>query len=389
MSDTYCNEPWRTIHYDDMGIPGPCCTYRGPHRPENIIDSEEYWQSEWLKDFRQKLSSGVKMPGCRNCWRKEDRGEQSQRTQKNAKHGYVDQPQLRELFLSFGNICNKACNICRPRRSHLISKEWKQFDSNSYWVQQYDKRRLNAWSNAQWQSKDFSAKYLDSLEKYKQAIGQADTITMDGGEAFITAQYDKIIDYMLDNNMTDKHIKVVTNGSARKDQMEKLKHFRNVSLHVSIDGIKDLYKCVRYPHEWSWWEQQHDMIQKYNFNMSYACVAHAFNVHQLPEILEYFLDQRDINPNTYIHFSQINDQDHLECNIVPDAVLNDAVSGLIKIKPRLKTEDVQNINNLIEHLQNNIKIDGTQNFKKFQSWKEMMEPIKNIKYMEYVPWIKN
>ena len=36
MSSTYCNEPWKTIHYDNRGVMGPCCTYRGDRDEANF-----------------------------------------------------------------------------------------------------------------------------------------------------------------------------------------------------------------------------------------------------------------------------------------------------------------------------------------------------------------
>ena len=61
MSNTYCNEPWRTAHYDEVGKLGPCCTYRGKRPDFTKID--DYWNSDWLRDFRKQLGSGVKADG--------------------------------------------------------------------------------------------------------------------------------------------------------------------------------------------------------------------------------------------------------------------------------------------------------------------------------------
>ena len=66
MFGTYCNEPWRTVHYDGIGKLGPCCTFRGERPDSNTVD--EYLNSEWLKNLKRDLLGGIQHPGCFNCW---------------------------------------------------------------------------------------------------------------------------------------------------------------------------------------------------------------------------------------------------------------------------------------------------------------------------------
>lgn len=374
MFGTYCNEPWRTVHYDGIGKLGPCCTFRGERPDSNTVD--EYLNSEWLKNLKRDLLGGIQHPGCFNCWRKEDRGEQSQRTEKLLKHGFVTEGPIRELFLSFGNICNKACNICRPQRSSLIAKEHKQVERDSvYWRYRYS-------DNPKWLSKDFSGMYLDKIEDYYTALSSADVIIFDGGEPFITRQCDLILDYMLDNDMTDKHVKAVTNGSVRQDQLDKLSQFNKCSFHLSIDGVDDLYEFVRPPHSWEWWCEQHDRIKSYSVNLTYACVVHAFNIHQLGSILDYFLDQNA----EHFYFSAINDQDHLLPIVVPDTVLNTAIDELESRLSRLNSQQRTNIENTVNYLKNGLGED-TGKHDVFKDYCRQFSRIKNINHGDYIPWI--
>lgn len=373
MSDTYCNEPWRTVHYDEVGRLGPCCTYRGQR--STAISVDEYLNSTWLHNFRKDLLNGKRPPGCRNCWIKEDRGESSQRTEKNARYGYTTETDIKELFLSFGNICNKTCNICRPQRSSLLAKEYRQIDPNNEWLQQklLDQPRLK---NSL--EKDYSGQYLDRLEDYHTALDHADIIHLDGGEPFIVAQCDKILDYMIDNGMTNKHIKATTNGSLSVEQLDKLVQFDRVSLTLSIDGIEELYPIVRPPHSWAWWQNQHARIKQYTkIHISYACVAHAFNVHQLPRIYEYFTS----DPRDSFYFSQLNNQEYLGCNVVPDDVIDASIE-------QLKHIEHSNVKNIVLHLQKSKQINIEKNKYFFKKYIETFSPIKNLDYT-IIPWISN
>ena len=382
MSSTYCNEPWRTVHYDEQGRLGPCCTFRGQRSLDTTV--EEYWNGTWLRDFRTSLLNGERPRGCRNCWAKEDRGESSQRTEKNKKHGYVSEANIHELFLSFGNICNKTCNICRPQRSHLIAKEYRQIPQDNEWLQEKIKQQPKVMGSL---DKDFSGRYLSRIEDYFTALQSADVIHLDGGEPFIVSQCDEILDYMISNNMTDKHIKATTNGSVNRSQLDKLAQFRQVSFHLSIDGVDGLYELVRPPHDWQWWCKQHNQIREYDFHITYATVAHAFNVHQLPEILEYMIANSRTHGNTNAYISQLNNQEYLGCDVVPESVVYKTVWKLERMD--IPAHMQNNVKNIINHLNKAASINNDSNKKYFDLYMETFGPIKKILYSNYIPWITN
>ena len=181
MSSTYCNEPWKTIHYDQAGSMGPCCTFRGPMGGRDLMfgSVEEYLNSDWLKELRRKMLNSERDAGCGNCWRKEDAGEDSLRLSRNRINGHVTEVDIDRVYLSFGNICNKSCNICRPARSSMIAKEYKKLGS--------DHEIYNIDSDPKITQKTFSGMYLDKWENYIDALDSANTICFDGGEPFITA----------------------------------------------------------------------------------------------------------------------------------------------------------------------------------------------------------
>lgn len=382
MSDTYCNEPWRTAHYDEVGKLGPCCTYRGK-RP-NFTKIDDYWSSEWLRDFREKLGTGIKEEGCFNCWRKEDRGEYSQRTDKNRRHGYIDKPQLEELFLSFGNICNKSCGICRPSRSHLIAKEYKTIPRDNGWLLTLPGNKTQKVLS----DKKYSGHYLEHLGDYKSALESADTIYLDGGEPFIVSQCTEILEYLIANGMTHKKIKAGTNGSVTDSQLELLSKFKSVSFHLSIDGIEELYPVVRPPHEWQWFLDSQSRIQKYpRINITYACVIHAFNIHQLPRMVRYFIDQRRSHAKTHIFFSQINSNNHLEPSVVPVEVMTKTIRELKQIVKTSTNDDKRQVKQMIKHLETQLQKDDPAIKKSFDLYCDTFSKIKNINYGEFVPWI--
>jgi molybdenum cofactor biosynthesis enzyme MoaA len=377
---TYCSEAWRTVHYSDKGILGPCCTFRGG-RDDTLNSIDDYLESKWLADVRQKMLMGERIPGCNNCYKKEDKGFRSQRQQGNEQYGFVTDTDIKTLYLSFGNICNKTCNICRPGRSHLIAKQYRELKETLWYT-----TNMGSSFNESSLTKDYTLKFLEKLENYVSGLRQASTIHLDGGEPFIASHCTDILEYMVTNGIIDKTIKATTNGSVTPYQIELLENFKNVHLGISIDGIYDLYECVRSPHNWDWWNLQHDLIRQTNFKRIYLTVLNVFNLHQLPEIVKYFVDNRQKSENSIFYISTINNQEYLDIDIVPDHVKTDTVNNLKKLLSMniLLPSEEQNISNIINYI--NITDRDSNKLPVFHSFIDNMSKVKKLNYQNYIPW---
>ena len=376
MSSLYCNQPYRTVHFNEAGQPGPCCTFRG-QRSHNLHTIEDYLASDWLQQVKTDLNTGIWPTGCKQCKTKEDRGESSHRIDQNNKWGYEDTG-IKELWISFGNTCNKTCNICRPQRSNLIAKEYKKIGTDNFWLQDplYSGKKYEL----ALQGKVSRGAFLQ-LDHYKSIIGGIDRLVFDGGEPTIVNQFNEVLEYMVNEGYTDTEILVGTNGSLTEYQLNLLDNFKRVEFHLSIDGVRELYQVVRTPHDWDWWTEHHDRIKQHDIQITYACVAHALNVHQLPEILEYFWEQ----PGDF-YFSTLNSHNHLGCDLVPEEVITEVIDKLEKFDKQMTNKEQNNLINIISHLKNRRDYSSEYNLKSFQSWLSVMPEIKGIDYQAYIPW---
>ena len=378
-SKTYCNEAWRTVHFDEAGMLAPCCTFRGD-RNTAFNNFTHYWNSEWLADVRNKMILGENIPGCKQCYIKEARGERSQRIEKNELHGVIFEPEIQEIHMSFGNTCNKSCNICRPQRSQLIAKEYKQFDPNNDFMQ--DKMQNRGVQLAV--DGKIGKLYWEKIDNYVEALSSAEKIVFDGGEPTITKQFDMCLDYMIDNGLTNKKLSVSTNGSVTREQLEKLSKFKFVAFHLSIDGVDDLYELVRSPHDWDWWCKQHALIREYDIEVTFACVAHVFNVHNLRDCLDYFMSEHG---NFY--FSTLNGHKHLGVDLVPDGIIDCAISDLRRADYHYTERQASNLMNLIEHLHYMKKVNNPENRHLFRTFLPEQQRIKGLDFQKYIPWDLN
>ena len=381
MSSTYCNEPWKTVHYDNVGALGPCCTYRG-NRDKSLESVQDYLNSTWLKELKRKMLNSERDEGCHACWRREDEGGDSMRLQENRKVGILTESDIQRVWLSIGNVCNKNCNICRPARSSIIAKEYKKLGSD-HEINSIDPGSMII-------DKQFSGIYLDKWENYIDALDSAHEINLDGGEPFFTKQCTTILETLIKKGSTDKTLSFSTNGSATEQQYELLKHFKKVEFGISIDGVEDLYSLVRSPHNWDWWEKQHKLMeQQTNLSWIYLAVLHSLNVHQLPKMIKYFCEN---NPNTAIrfNFTTITTRPYLGTHVAPNDVIENSIVELkhmlISNDYKFTNREIKNVNNIIDHLvysMNNKSKTDEENFRKFV---DIFGPIKKLDYQSYLPW---
>lgn len=377
-SKTYCSEAWRTAHYSENGSIAPCCHFSRKLRNNKYKDLDQYIQSDWLADMQSRMLNGEYVSGCENCYNKESRGEQSQRQLKNDRYGHITDLKIKDLQINFGNTCNKTCNICRPSRSHLIAKQFdkiKNDDPDNILV----RRHVNNIQLAKGGASEIN------IQQYINHLSTVEEIMVDGGEPFYTQQFTNLLEYMVEHKHTNIHLSINTNGSMSDHQAELLSKFRHVWLALSIDGINDLYEMVRSPHDWNWWLSNHDRILKHNFNKTYNCVVHCLNVHQVPEMIDYFVLNRTNSNDQIFKFSTIVGNDYLTTNIAPIELLQDII---VKIKQRYDvctTIEKLNLDSIVENINYSIK-NRNGDHTAFRQAISTMSKTKNIDYQKYLPW---
>lgn len=369
----YCPEPYRTVHYDNSGTPGPCCTFRGD-RNKDLNNITDYLNSDWLANLKTQLENGERPAGCNNCWKKEDRGEVSMRQNKIKLYGKITEPDLHDVFISFGNICNKQCVVCRPGRSHLLAREFKQAQDSEY-VKQVSHNNFNP------------GEFMLRWDTFVDAAEQAQCLFLDGGEPLITQQCNKLLDHLIENGLTDKDIFTTTNGTVDQAILDKIKQFRSVHFNVSIEAVSDRYRAVRYPHDWQWFTDNLELIKRNDIDYSFACVINAFNVTQLPEITEYFINNKYKGTSIGFELTTINNQPFLGIDQTPKEIRHGVADQLQALLPQCTTREADNLKNAIKHLTNEYA-ENTLNKRMLAEYATTFGELRNINYKELIPWIK-
>lgn len=367
MNSTYCKFAFNGIHWDSNGRTAPCCTFRGPDDPRNLSASE-YWNSEWLANVRTKMLADQPVAGCNRCYEEERMSGSSMR---NTDKADVENPVLSRMHITYSNLCNKTCNICRPYRSHLIGREYQKIiksDPDNVWMK--DKIVQQPYTEKTLGTIKFKGLGDEQLQDIASHINNIEQLYVDGGEVFMDKEYFvKILDIIKQANR-QQHIllKITTNGSFTQEDLKLLEDHR-VKFMMSADGIHELYELVRSPHDWNWFADKMQMLEQYpQHDVQIETVMHCFNVHQLPDLVEYW--------KYPVSLTMLFHQEYLGAHICPDYVLEESAS---------KLEALGRKNNA-QYLRSCIRKDVQKDKVLFHEFIKTMEPVKKLNYQSYIPW---
>ena len=127
MSKVFCDKPFDHNYIHTNGKMRLCCTTIQDIPTDNkynLFDAkthsiDDYWNSNRMKEIRRKMIAGEKIRDCERCYRQEEQGAESLRTQLGIKE-YTKATLSDGTFhrsattmqIQMGNICNLKCKMC-------------------------------------------------------------------------------------------------------------------------------------------------------------------------------------------------------------------------------------------------------------------------------------
>jgi sulfatase maturation enzyme AslB (radical SAM superfamily) len=206
----------------------------------------------------------------------------------------------------FGNLCNLKCRMCGP----TDSSQWYD-DQAALWGTQYkdshgivklvknEKDKFVPENNVyNWHESESYWEQMDSQ------IPQITKLYIVGGEPLLIDRHyeflQKCVDHGQSLKMTIEYNTNLTNIPTRA--WDIWKHFKQVNIGASIDGVGDINHYMRYP---SNFDQIHNNLLKLstaegNFTIWIAATINVFNVLHFPEFMEWILLNK---------ISRVNDND--------------------------------------------------------------------------------
>jgi len=329
---TFCSLPWSSIQINPSGNFKICCFSGnrnkfnhdnhgiGKGEDGNVMNILTHSISEALnsdlhKELRLAQSRNERHDVCRVCWDKEDShieysksdgdykvmtsgaysyriGQTFVRLKDHAvsmeeapkimsRDGSIDNIPI-SLDIRFSNLCNAKCIQCSPTYSslwysdHVALTGSNEFNvgPKSYKIRQEGNKFLT--DMVRWHD---SPIWWEQFELIKHRLKR---IYITGGEPFLQPSHDEMLDRFISADLAkDVSLTYDTNLTAINDKiLNRLKHFKDVRLGVSVDDTHERYELIRYPCSWEKLLSNMERIREYkNLNVTITSCVGIFDIY--------------------------------------------------------------------------------------------------------------
>jgi len=317
MPKTYCAFPFTHQYIHMSGSVRLCCATmenatdkKGNRIHMNNDSLQKTWNSDYMKEARLKMKNGEVLEACTKCVDQEARGFKSMRNDLDEEEnlsnvntdGSMDiMPHSMELH--FGNLCNLKCKMCGQDYSNQIGKEILQIGKKDKdflaWVYKQS-GNVNNWTN------NLSVEYTwFQNEKTKNRLLEyvsknITKLTIIGGEPTVIPEFYELLDYCYKKGtLKDKEITITTNLTNTNSKMTQwLPAMKEWRIWASLDGIGDTTEYIRYPSNFNKVKENLEYYKKMlddcgNGSIVFSPAIQLLNIHQLDEMLKWFIDFSD------------------------------------------------------------------------------------------------
>ena len=317
MPKTYCAFPFTHQYVHMSGSVRLCCATledatdnKGNKIHMSNHSLEEAWNNDYMKSVRLKMKNGEVLEACTKCVEQESRGYGSMRKEDDKEDNFANLeadgsinilPYSMELH--FGNVCNLKCKMCGQDYSNQVGKEILQIGEKDKdflsWVRQQS-GNVNNWTN------NLSVEYTwfrnNTIKKrlMQYVSRHIKVMTIIGGEPTVIPEFYELLDYCHKNDtLKDKEITIVTNLTNTNPKMTQwLPEMKKWTIWASLDGIGKTTEYIRYPSSFKKVVENLTYYKKIltehgNGSITFSPAVQLLNIHQLDEMLRWFIDFSD------------------------------------------------------------------------------------------------
>jgi organic radical activating enzyme len=257
-----CPNPW-TAMYFHINSPSPCHIIRNGLMNMTM---EEYINSEWLVDIKQKMINGIRPKECENCETKERLGLKSTRGASWRYWNIGEEPNLEDqpwfhnitvdtptkpkrIELRFSNLCNMKCRMCDEASSSEIAKEKQKYNLGNDINNNPDNIFFEDTDESVLKITDDNIQGLKNIELLRDLR----KVCFTGGEPFLIKGYYDYLDFLIEHKFNERvELELFTNTSVyNKLFVDRLMKFPKVEFTMSIDGVGKTAEYIRHGTKWA------------------------------------------------------------------------------------------------------------------------------------------
>jgi pyruvate-formate lyase-activating enzyme len=252
VSSSFCTAKWlQTTLYLQNGY-NHSCHHPSPHKiPLEEVEANPaaLHNSQYKKQQRAMMKSGIRPKECDYCWKIEDLGKDyfSDRHYKTADYWAWDRfdeianadPMIdvypSYLEVSFSNACNLKCSYCSPEISSKWLEEIKQHGPYPITQSNNDIEWYKTVGRYPYKNSEYNP-YVEAFWKwFPDALPHLRVFRITGGEPLLSKDTWRVFKYLKQNPQKDLELAVNTNLAVDESLIDKF-----------INEIGELKNCVKH-----------------------------------------------------------------------------------------------------------------------------------------------
>ena len=258
-SETFCMLPWVHMHAYPDGRAYPCCLadYWHPVGDLRKNTMAEVWNQDAYRTMRRNMLEDRPCKECTKCYEQERHGAFSMRNDSNRNYGHLIQeadathddgtnPEFRIRYwdVRFSNLCNFSCRSCGP----IFSSNWYNDHVKLY------NRIPDVLGRDMARVEYTTGDEDDMIAQMMPHVPYLEQVYFAGGEPLIMKEHYFLLEKLIEAGKTDIRLQYNTNFSELrfkdKHVFEYWKHFKNVSVGASLDGMGAQAELIRKGTDW-------------------------------------------------------------------------------------------------------------------------------------------
>lgn len=295
-----------------------------------------------MKQTRQMMLQGKIPASCTKCFKEEGAGHRSKRIweteywsqrlevqdllQATQPDGSVP-PKVAYIDLRLGTKCNLKCVMCSPHDSSKWIPDWNKIYPE---IQNPSLQEVFQWPD---QGRADGASYVwhkNNPNFWTQLYAQLpsmEQIYFAGGEPTIIEEHYELLEECIRRGEAHHiELRYNSNGLELPDRLFKLwESFKRVRFHFSLDSVFEMNHYIRFPSDFSVIEQNLRRLDQTgpSIEITLACAVQALNIHYLPELIQWKLDQNFKKINAFplgaglVNFHLVYHPAHLNVKVLP------------------------------------------------------------------------
>jgi hypothetical protein len=322
----YCPIPWIHQAIRNNGDVRVCCqANQGPdngllRKPNGDVynakfdDLDECRNAQKLKDIRVAMLNDKWHPECIRCEREVKSGMRARFIyEKDVWNHHILQKTVKSLTepdgtinvndipivyydLRFGNLCNLKCRMCGPTDSSSWYSDYYNLWGNKYHDTAGEMTIIKTGNKYTVENDIYKWYESQSFWNYiYKNIPNIKLVQIVGGEPMLIKQHFDFLEKCVEVGHA-KDIKIEHNSNIvyiPEKAWDLWKHFKEIRIGASIDGVGKINDYIRYP---SKWENVEANLRRFdeaeaNIRIWIAATIQIFNILHLPDMMQWKIDQ--------------------------------------------------------------------------------------------------